>query len=81
MDVDITGGTIEQDVYGGGALADTNAGNWDADSYVMVTGLEAGASVTGLYIRTGAGTNADPYIYTPTTENATYDATNTYCSI
>ena len=29
VDVDITGGTIEKDVYGGGALADTNKGNWD----------------------------------------------------
>ena len=29
VDVNILGGTISQDVYGGGALADTNLGNWD----------------------------------------------------
>ena len=27
--VNITGGTVMQDVYGGGSLADTNKGNWD----------------------------------------------------
>ena len=29
VDVNITGGTVMQDVYGGGSLADTNKGNWD----------------------------------------------------
>jgi len=29
VNVDITGGNVAQDVYGGGALADTNLGNWD----------------------------------------------------
>ena len=34
VNVDITGGTVAQDVYGGGALADTNLGNWDENSWV-----------------------------------------------
>ena len=29
VDVDIIGGTVSKDVYGGGALADTNLGCWD----------------------------------------------------
>jgi len=54
VDVDITGGTIEQDVYGGGALADTNCSNWDEDDYTEVTTLTAGeSSVTGLYTLSG----------------------------
>lgn len=81
VDVDITGGTVEQDVYGGGALADTNCGNWDADSYTEVTGLVEGASVAGLYTRTGSGTTESPYVYTATTgENPTYDGSTTYYS-
>ena len=34
VNVDITGGTVAQDVYGGGALADTNLGNWDENAWV-----------------------------------------------
>lgn len=52
VDVNMVGGTVEQDVYGGGALADTNLGNWDVNGYVEATGLTAGAPVTGLYTRT-----------------------------
>ena len=29
VDVEITGGTVKEDVYGGGSMADTNKGNWD----------------------------------------------------
>lgn len=29
VDVEITGGTVKKDVYGGGSMADTNKGNWD----------------------------------------------------
>ncbi len=80
--VDITGGTIEDDVYGGGALADTNCGNWDADSYTEVDGLTAGESVvTGLYIRTGTDTANDPYVYTEVTVADTKAVAGTiYCS-
>ena len=52
VDVNMVGGTVEQDVYGGGALADTNLGNWDVNGYVEATGIALGAPVTGLYTRT-----------------------------
>ena len=29
VEVNITGGTVKRDVYGGGSLADTNKGNWE----------------------------------------------------
>ena len=66
VDVNIVGGDIHQDVYGGGALADTNLGNWDVNGYVEATGLTAGtSSVTGLYTRTGTEGN---YTYTKITD-------------
>ena len=72
VNVDITGGTVAQDVYGGGALADTNLGNWDEDGYTVVTGLTEGtSSVKGLYTQSGAGTDESPYVYTEITENTT----------
>ena len=72
VNVDITGGTVAQDVYGGGALADTNLGNWDESGYTEVTGLTEGtSSVKGLYTQSGAGTDESPYVYTEITENTT----------
>jgi hypothetical protein len=65
--VNMTGGTVNQDVYGGGALADTNTGNWHAD-YGEVAGLEANDDVTAFYERSGSGTTSDPYVYTLTTD-------------
>ncbi len=77
--VDITGGTIEEDVYGGGALADTNLGNWDADGFTEVAGLTAGeSSVAGLYERSGAGTTASPYSYTETADEKANGSTTYY---
>ena len=61
---------VNGDVYGGGALADTNTANWSAGtlsySWTEVTGLTAGtSSVTGLYVYdSGAGT------YTEVTDEA-----------
>ena len=76
VDVNMVAGTVEQDVYGGGALADTNLGNWDVNGYVEVTGLTAGASVTGLYTRTETD---GKYTYTKITdESATADGGTTY---
>ena len=75
--VNITGGTVYQDVYGGGALADSNAGNWDADGFTEVTGLAEGASVKGLYTKTVVG-GKDTYTEI-TDENATY-VSGTYYS-
>ena len=74
VDVNMVGGTVEQDVYGGGALADTNLGNWDVNHYVEATAQNEGESITDLYIITGGtGTTADPYKYTKVTDgNATF---------
>lgn len=63
VDVKMTGGTVEKDIYGGGALADTNKGNWNGNVYEEVS-VEVGESVTGLYKRTGEGTAEKPYKYT-----------------
>ena len=57
--VNVSGGYIAQDVYGGGALANTNTDNWtgsalNADVYTQVTGLTEGTSyVRGLYTNDG----------------------------
>ena len=65
VEVGMLGGTVNKDVYGGGALANTNAGNWDNEKYVEATGLTVGESVvTGLYTRSGSNTEQDPYVYT-----------------
>ena len=67
VDVKVSGGVIINDVYGGGALANTNTENWStsasATTYEEVTGLtpatyaeesvESGKSVEGLYIKEG----------------------------
>ena len=67
VDVKVRGGVIINDVYGGGALANTNTANWStsgsATTYKEVTGLtpatyaektvQEGASVEGLYILEG----------------------------
>ena len=78
VDVDIIGGTVYQDVYGGGALADTNAGNWDVNGYVVATALNEGEEITNLYIRTGDGTTANPYTYTKITDPGTTFVSGTY---
>ena len=75
--VNMAGGTVTNDVYGGGALADTNTGNWN-DDYGTVTGITAGTTiVTGYYTRTGAGTTGSPYVYTKITAENTKAAENT----
>ena len=79
VQVNMTGGTVNQDVYGGGALADTNTGNWN-DGYGTVAGITAGTTiVTGYSTRSGEGTTESPYVYTEITaantkavENTTY---------
>ena len=69
VEVNINGGTVTEDVYGGGALANTNKGNWDDSQYVEVTGLTEGHTITDLYTRTGgSGTADNPYIYAEATE-------------
>ena len=69
VEVDIIGGTVTQDVYGGGALADTNTANWQngalTSSYpyheetsisrpsYVEIEVAAGESVEGLYTKDG----------------------------
>ena len=69
VDVTVSGGVVKNDVYGGGALANTNTDNWDtsgsATTYKVVTGLNdreyynivsipVGQSVEGYYIYNGS---------------------------
>ena len=75
VDVNMIGGTVEQDVYGGGALADTNLGNWDVNGYVVATALNEGESITNLYTRTGTEGN---YTYTKVTDSSTEFVSGTY---
>ena len=54
VDINITGGTVSQDVYGGGALADSNTAMWDATNnrlhdYVPLELLPGLSVVTGYY--------------------------------
>ena len=78
VDVNMVCGTVEQDVYGGGALADTNLGNWDVNGYVVATALNEGESITDLYERSGAGTAENPYKYTKITDSGTTFSSGTY---
>ena len=79
--VNITGGTVMNDVYGGGSLADTNKGNWDDSQYVEVTGLPVGHTLTDLFTRTGgSGTTDSPYTYAATASGAEAAANATYYS-
>ena len=78
VDVNIMGGSISQDVYGGGALADTNLGNWDENGYVVATALNEGELITSLYTRSGSGTTESPYVYTKITDAATDINSGTY---
>ena len=73
VSVIVSGGMVVNNVYGGGALASTNTANWNPNkvvtpTYDEVSFLVVGESiVTGLYTRSGAGTNEDPYVYTEVT--------------
>ena len=74
VDVNIAGGSIAKDVYGGGALADTNINNWDpnGDGYEQVTGLTVGTSVvTGYYTKSSEA-------YTKITTEGTKAAEGTF---
>ena len=78
VDVDIVGGAISQDVYGGGALADTNLGNWDENGYVPATSLNEGELITDLYTRSGSGTTESPFVYTKVTDPTMNISSGTY---
>lgn len=74
IDVRVTGGTVIDDVYGGGALANTNTANWDTstntwavpagasetptDYYKEVKHLKAGDDVSTFYTSSSGGSLA-----------------------
>ena len=77
--VNMIGGSVSNDVYGGGALANTNTENWDDTNNTLTKYHEepgltrpyqekkvsVGESVKGLYTRSG---DQAPYTYTEITE-------------
>ncbi len=75
VNVNILGGNILHDVYGGGALADTQTSNWDNETYTAVTNP---TRVTDLYTRTGNGTSQSPYVYTLTSHTTAANGTTYY---
>ena len=62
---------IIRNVYGGGDAADIE-GNTTVNIAVeyVVKQVNEGANVTGYYTRSGAGTTADPFVYTAATSTA-----------
>ena len=80
INVKVSGGIVVDDVYGGGALANTNTGNWSvvgsALEYVVVTGLTVGTtSVAGYYTRSGS---EGSYVYTLVTSGNAAAGTTYY---
>ena len=68
--VTLNGETVEHDVYGGGALANTNtANNDDGDDKFVAFPVKTGTSVVGLFVKT--------VDYKPTTDT-TADVNKTY---
>ena len=75
VDVNITGGTVNQDVYGGGALANSNSSHWhegQRTKYVKLTELLNGSPVKGYY--TSESEDAIISEETGANESATYYA-------
>ena len=80
VDVNIDGGTVNEDVYGGGSLADSNTAMWDAEhnervTYVELPDLIPGTSATGYYTAESANaliTDADATVQANTTYYANY---------
>ena len=77
VEVNMKGGTVYQDVYGGGSLADSNTAMWDAThnilhDYVELDLLVGLSHVTGYYTKSG-----DDYTLI-STPNATAESGKTY---
>ena len=56
VDVNIAGGTVSQDVYGGGALANSNSSHWHGGQrteYVELDELYKGIPLKGYYTKSG----------------------------
>ena len=59
VDVNINGGTVSQDVYGGGALANSNSSHWHEGhrtKYVELDELYKGIPLNGYYTKSGDDT-------------------------
>ncbi len=83
--VTVSGGEVKNDVYGGGALANTNTDNWDGSSgtrdyYIQVYGLTAGtSSVEGLY--TKSEDTYDQATGTAVANTTYYNKTDNYSAV
>lgn len=51
--VTLNGGIVGEDLYGGGALADTNIGSFSVDNFEEATVVTGETVVTGMYTKTG----------------------------
>ena len=80
VDVNMTSGTVHQDIYGGGSLADSNTSMWDAAQnelvdFVALPSLIPGTSATGYYSSQSADaliTATDAKVQSGTTYYANY---------
>ena len=64
---------VTGDVYGGGAFAHTNTGNWNDNTYVQVPTTNGVSLVTGLYTQ-----NGNTYTEIPTPNTRAADGTTYY---
>ena len=53
VSVNMNGGTVKKDVYGGGALADTQTSNWDATTGNWATGKTSASATTTVRLTGG----------------------------
>lgn len=53
VSVTLNGGIVGEDLYGGGALADTNIGSFSVDNFEEATVVTGETVVTGMYMKTG----------------------------
>ena len=80
VDVNMVGGTVYQDIYGGGSLADSNTSMWDAAQnklvdFVVLPSLIPGTSATGYYTSQSANaliTDPDATVQSGTIYYANY---------
>ena len=77
VDVNMTGGTVYQDVYGGGSLADSNTAMWDATNNKLYDYVELDL-LTGLSLVTGCYTKSGDDYTLITTPNAKAESGVTY---
>ena len=57
VEVNMNGGTVAEDVYGGGSLANTNKGNWEASTNTWSEGKTSASYTTTVNLRGGTITH------------------------